>query len=208
MIKKIYFIVKPIGQKKIKRLKKVIFTEANKFNFQFKILNSTHKGHAILLAKKSVDEKANAVIACGGDGTINEIAGILMGKKIPLGIIPIGSGNGIAGHFNIPSNLSEAINIIVKGYDVKVDVGHFNDSDSFFNYLSNLFRMVRHGSLVHSIMILNHSEHARMSRTRPSLSSLFGSNILLQGSTPFVFWAFGAFSLFNLRFRNFHIDML
>ena len=49
-----------------------------------------------------------------------------MGKKIPLGIIPMGSGNGIAGHFNIPSNLSEAINIIIKGYDVKVDVGHFN----------------------------------------------------------------------------------
>ena len=89
MIKKIYFIVKPIGQKKIKRLKKLIFTKANKFNFQFKILNSTHKGHAILLAKKSVDEKANAVIACGGDGTINEIAGILVGKKIPLGIIPM-----------------------------------------------------------------------------------------------------------------------
>ena len=127
MIKKIYFIVKPIGQKKIKRLKKVIFTKANKFNFQFKILNSTHKGHAILLAKKSVDEKANAVIACGGDGTINEIAGILVGKKIPLGIIPMGSGNGIAGHFNIPSNLSEAINIIIKGNDVKVDVGHFNE---------------------------------------------------------------------------------
>ena len=52
MIKKIYFIVKPIGQKKIKRLKKVIFTEANKFNFQFKILNSTHKGHAILRSEE------------------------------------------------------------------------------------------------------------------------------------------------------------
>ena len=126
MIKKIYFIVKPNGQKKIKSLKKVIFTEASKYNFEFKILNSTHKGHAILLARKSVDEKANAVIACGGDGTINEIAGVLMGKKIPLGIIPMGSGNGIAGHFNIPSNLSEAIKIIIKGYDVKIDVGNFN----------------------------------------------------------------------------------
>ena len=118
MIKKIYFIVKPNGQKKIKSLKKVIFTEASKYNFEFKILNSTHKGHAILLARKSVDEKANAVIACGGDGTINEIAGVLMGKKIPLGIIPMGSGNGIAGHFNIPSNLSEAIKIIIKGFIV------------------------------------------------------------------------------------------
>tara|TARA_B100001029_G_scaffold170657_1_gene166700 strand:- start:2786 stop:3712 length:927 start_codon:yes stop_codon:yes gene_type:complete len=127
MIKKIYFIVKPNGQKKIKSLKKVIFTEASKYNFEFKILNSTHKGHAILLARKSVDEKANAVIACGGDGTINEIAGVLMGKKIPLGIIPMGSGNGIAGHFNIPSNLSEAIKIIIKGYDVKIDVGNFNE---------------------------------------------------------------------------------
>ena len=115
-----------------------------------------------------------------------------------------------AGHRNISPTLASNTCCGKEGlwHGSVSDVGHFNDIDSFFNYLSDLFRMVRQGSLVHSIMILNHSEHARMSRTIPSLSSLFGSNILLQGSTPFVFWAFGAFSLFNLRFRIFHIDML
>ena len=127
MRKKIYFIVKHISQQKFMRLKKIISSQANEHLVEFEILKSTYSGHALKLTRKAIEEKADAVVACGGDGTINEIARVLVDKQIPLGIIPIGSGNGIAGHFCIPSNLSDATNIIFKGYSAKIDLGFFDE---------------------------------------------------------------------------------
>ena len=126
MRKKIYFIVGHISQQKFMRLKKTISTQANEHVVEFEILKSTYSGHALKLTRKAIEEKADAVVACGGDGTINEIARVLVDKQIPLGIIPIGSGNGIAGHFCIPSNLSDATNIIFNGYSTKIDLGFFD----------------------------------------------------------------------------------
>ena len=127
MRKKIYFIVRHISQQKFMRLKKTISTQANEHVVEFEILKSTYSGHALKLTRKAIEEKADAVVACGGDGTINEIARVLVDKQIPLGIIPIGSGNGIAGHFCIPSNLSDATNIIFNGYSTKIDLGFFDE---------------------------------------------------------------------------------
>ena len=127
MRKKIYFIVKQISQQKFMRLKKAISTQANEHFLEFEILKSTYGGHALKLTRKAIEEKADAVVACGGDGTINEIARVLVDKQIPLGIIPIGSGNGIAGHFGIPLNLSDAIDIIFKDYRIKMDLGFFDE---------------------------------------------------------------------------------
>ena len=148
MRKKIYFIVNLISQKRFMRLKKEISNQASKHNVDFEILRSTYRGHALVLARKAIDEKAYAVVACGGDGTINEIARILIDKKTPLGIIPIGSGNGIAGHFGIPSNLSDAINIIFSDYRIKMDVGFFDEKI----FLGNL------GFGLESIFIKNYNE--------------------------------------------------
>ena len=148
MRKKIYFIVKLISQQKFMRLKKEISNQANKHNVKFEILRSTYSGHALILARKAIDEKAYAVVACGGDGTINEIARVLVEKPTPLGIIPMGSGNGIAGHFGIPSNLSNAINIIFNDHRIKVDLGLFDEKI----FLGNL------GFGIESIFIKNYNK--------------------------------------------------
>ncbi len=63
---------------------------------------TTGSGDATRFASEAVDKGYNAVLAAGGDGTINETATALCNTAVPLGIIPAGSGNGLARHLNIP----------------------------------------------------------------------------------------------------------
>ena len=60
-------------------------------------------GHATEMAKKAIEQEFDGVVAIGGDGTINETASALINSPIALGIVPCGSGNGLARHFGIPS---------------------------------------------------------------------------------------------------------
>lgn len=69
-------------------------------------------GDATRLAADAVAEGCEAVIAAGGDGTVNETAAALCGAKTALGIIPCGSGNGLARHLGIPVDVREGIRII------------------------------------------------------------------------------------------------
>ncbi len=67
------------------------------------------------------------VVAVGGDGTINEVARCLVNTKTRLGIIPSGSGNGLARHLNIPLNFEGALRLINKGISSKIDTATIND---------------------------------------------------------------------------------
>jgi diacylglycerol kinase family enzyme len=58
--------------------------------------------HATELAEEAVKNGADAVIAVGGDGSVNEVGKALINKDVALGIIPSGSGNGFARHLGIP----------------------------------------------------------------------------------------------------------
>lgn len=95
---------------------------------------SLYKGHALELTQKAIHDHTSLVIACGGDGTINEIARYLADTSIPLGIIPLGSGNGIARHFKIPLNIKGALAVIREKHAVVMDAGLANQH--FF--LSNM----------------------------------------------------------------------
>jgi diacylglycerol kinase (ATP) len=78
------------------------------------------------LAHKAIEQGATRIIAVGGDGTINEVASALVHSNIPLGIIPIGSGNGLARHLNIPLNPTKAFEFATNYPAQKMDVGIFN----------------------------------------------------------------------------------
>ena len=71
--------------------------------------------HATELAANAVNMGFEAVVAVGGDGTVNETARALVNTSATLGIIPMGSGNGLARHMNIPVNPFRAIEIISGG---------------------------------------------------------------------------------------------
>lgn len=72
-------------------------------------------GDATCLAREAIATGYDMVLAAGGDGTVNETATALCGSDVTLGIIPCGSGNGLARHLNIPVDVRAAIEIIARG---------------------------------------------------------------------------------------------
>jgi len=130
---KVYFIVKPIGNFRLKQLRKSLEKTFDNKKDSFHIFSSIKKGHAITLTEKAIEQKADVVVACGGDGTINEVARRLVETEIPLGIIPLGSGNGIARHFKIPFEISKSVQVIKKNKLAKMDVGVVNGHYFFGN---------------------------------------------------------------------------
>lgn len=91
-------------------------------------------GHATELARQGVDEGYDMVIAAGGDGTINETAVGLLDSGTAMGIIPCGSGNGLARHLNIPVNVGGALEVIAAGRSEVCDSGSVNGRPFFCTF--------------------------------------------------------------------------
>lgn len=70
-------------------------------------------GHAFEIAREAAEHGEEAVIACGGDGTVNEVASALKDTDTALGILPNGSGNGLARHLGIPCDPMKAVDILL-----------------------------------------------------------------------------------------------
>lgn len=92
---------------------------------------TTCSGDATRLAREAVEKGYQAVLAAGGDGTINETARALCGSNVPLGIIPAGSGNGLARHVAIPIDPELSLDVIAARHVEAVDYGTVNDNPFF-----------------------------------------------------------------------------
>ena len=75
---------------------------------------------------RAQEEGFEAVVAVGGDGTVHEVAKRMIGSRLALGILPIGSGNGLARHLGIPMNLTEALSICSEGTIATIDTATVN----------------------------------------------------------------------------------
>ncbi len=91
-------------------------------------------GHATELARKAVDDGYELVLACGGDGTVNEIATGLCGTSAAMGIIPAGSGNGLARHLGIPVDIDSSLRVIKKQNIIAADYGTANGRPFFCTF--------------------------------------------------------------------------
>jgi len=125
--RRIHFIINPIAG--VKRKVKVVdeLKRHLKADFTYGIDFTEHAEHATKLSQEAANQGAEAVIAVGGDGTINEVAKGLVGTTTCLGVIPMGSGNGFARHMEIPLKLQEAINCINRFRVQRIDTGLIND---------------------------------------------------------------------------------
>ena len=92
---------------------------------------TTCRGDATRLARLAVEGGYDGVLACGGDGTINETARALCDTPVALGIIPAGSGNGLARHIGIPIDPRLSLNVIEQEHIQSVDYGTVNGSEFF-----------------------------------------------------------------------------
>jgi diacylglycerol kinase (ATP) len=132
MKKKIAFIINPIsGTTNKKQLPDIIFNELNNNMFDSEIIFTEHKEHGRELAAKFALLGYDAVVAVGGDGTVNEIARGLIDTNVALGIIPAGSGNGLARHLSIPMNTKQAIQQLNNSEAIKMDYGLVNEQPFF-----------------------------------------------------------------------------
>ena len=120
--KKILVLINPIsGTSNKDYLPETIRQKIDTSLFNLSIRFTQRPNHAYQLAKEAATNGYYGVIAVGGDGTVNETASALCGTETALGIVPNGSGNGLARHLGIPLDIAEALTIInscnIKQYD-------------------------------------------------------------------------------------------
>ena len=125
---KIHFIIKLSNSKIADRIKEEVKIKFDGNKYQVKISESSFKGETKTLAREAVLDKTDLIVACGGDGTINEIINEIKERKFKIAIVPIGSGNGIARHFNIPLDISKSLDLILRHNYTFVDIGKVNES--------------------------------------------------------------------------------
>ena len=99
--------------------------------FEVDIKYTEHSGHAAELARQAASRAFDIAVAVGGDGTVNEVARSLVHTETALGIVPCGSGNGLARHLGIPMNPSGALRVIADCNIEKLDYGMINDTPFF-----------------------------------------------------------------------------
>ena len=126
--KRILFIINPISGTRDKRfIKSYIIKYINHEFFLFDIIFTEYAQHATKLAKEAAEKNYDAVVAIGGDGSINEIALGIVNTNTALGIIPNGSGNGLAHYLKIPLNIQRAIEIINNFNIIPIDTATINE---------------------------------------------------------------------------------
>lgn len=129
---KLVFIINPVSGSHTKKPGEKYIREFFKDAVSaIEIYNSESVGHAAQLAEKAIREGATIVVAAGGDGTVNEVAGVLNGTECILGIIPCGSGNGLARHHKIPLDFRKALEIIKRKNVICHDAALINNRISF-----------------------------------------------------------------------------
>ena len=132
MKKKIVFIMNPIsGTSNKKDIPYLIEELLDKEQFDYSIQETEYAGHAYEIAKASKEQGIDIVVAIGGDGTVNEVGRALVHSNTALGIIPTGSGNGLARHLLIPMKIKGAIQVLNDCEITDLDYGIINEHPFF-----------------------------------------------------------------------------
>ena len=130
----IHFIVNPIAGKGNNQLSEALLkTYFPETEYSISVKKTAFVLHAAALTKSSIEEGAQIIVACGGDGTINEVASCLVNTSVVLGILPMGSGNGLASNLKIPKSLKKAFSIIKNQKVTAIDTGTINEAPFFSN---------------------------------------------------------------------------
>ncbi len=115
-MRKILFFINPIsGTRNKLSLEKKIIKKCLECNIGFELLSTAVDGNYSFLRDRIQNDKITDIVICGGDGTISPVISSLLNIKINVGIIPMGSGNGLAFTAKIPRSVDRALEIIFAG---------------------------------------------------------------------------------------------
>ena len=127
MSRKLIYFINPIsGTGEKDALVQAIKKRTTEKNIPFEILDTNAAGDYSYLLPKIAAENITDIIVCGGDGTVNKIADALQKVEVNIGIIPMGSGNGLALAAGIPANTDKAMDIIFDGKAFYTDGFYIN----------------------------------------------------------------------------------
>jgi len=130
--KKIVFIVNPIsGTSSKKGFDKIVEKAIDREKYDYRIVRTEYAGHAAELTTQCVNDGVDICVAVGGDGTVNEVARSLTNSNTALGIVPCGSGNGLARHLCLPMSMKGSLRIINEGATDVFDYGIINEQPFF-----------------------------------------------------------------------------
>lgn len=132
MKKKIVFVINlTSGTSDKTSIPQLIDEHLDKDKFEYEIVTTEYAGHASEISAKAKNDGVDIVVAVGGDGTVNEVARSIVHSGTALGIIPCGSGNGLARHLLLPMNTRKAIEIINACEIHELDYGVINEYPFF-----------------------------------------------------------------------------
>jgi len=127
MDRNIVYIINPIsGTRTKKNLQQLIEKKTAERNIRFQVFPSVASGDYSFLLPVISEEKITDIIIAGGDGTVSQVVNSLMGCAVNFGIIPCGSGNGLAYAAKIPKQPARALDIIFSGKPVATDGFYIN----------------------------------------------------------------------------------
>ncbi len=136
-MRRILYLINPVsGTSKKDSVEQLIAQRTEQEKIAFEILHTNATGHYDYLKDKIRNEKVTDVVLVGGDGTVNAVVAALQGVKVNFGILPMGSGNGLAFCAGIPRQPARALDIIFKGSATYVD--GFKINNEFSCMLSGL----------------------------------------------------------------------
>lgn len=131
MNRKIIYLINPIsGTHGKTSVREMIARRTKEEGIEFDILPTNAEGKYDFLLELAAKEKVTDIVICGGDGTVNAVAATVQGSALRIGVIPMGSGNGLAFAAKIPKDPSRALDIIFAGKASLIDGFLINDSFS------------------------------------------------------------------------------
>jgi len=127
MTRKIIYLINPIsGTRKKDRIKELIIQKTRFAGVDFEILPSNANGQYENLLQIIRKDSITDVVICGGDGTVNAVVNALQHEPVQFGIIPMGSGNGLARAARIPVKTKKALDLILNGRALSTDAFYIN----------------------------------------------------------------------------------
>lgn len=127
MTERVYFILNKYSGKGFQSgVEGLIIDACAAAHVEGTIEHTRHRGHAVELAAHAVAQGFQRIFAMGGDGTVNEVARSLVNTKASLGIIPSGSGNGLARHLKIPLDTRRALGLLSNSATIVMDTMRIN----------------------------------------------------------------------------------